>query len=151
MLCRCSCHAAFDCGDDLWSELGGGDDVVDRSDGLGSLDVVDGFEFGGDFAALPVGSAGITHQKFERRFPRLKRIVLLQIPDAQCRMPDDFAAIELFLFQQDAAQSRFPGSVPTDEADFFVRLERQLRVIENRLRTKRFTGLWTLQQNRHGI
>jgi len=61
----CAGYAAFDCGDDLWSEFGGGDDVVDGSDLLGSLDVVDGFEFGCDFAEFGVADLGCGGGEFD--------------------------------------------------------------------------------------
>ena len=44
--------AALDGGDQLGPEVGGGDDPVHRSDGLGPLDAVDRVELGGDLAEL---------------------------------------------------------------------------------------------------
>ena len=44
--------APLDGGDQLRAEVGGGDDAMHRSDGLGPLDAVDRVELGGDLAEL---------------------------------------------------------------------------------------------------
>src|SRR5580765_3470313 len=56
----------------------------------------------GDLATFPVGLPTIAHQEFEGGLLRQEGIMLPQIADAQVGMTDDFAAVELFLIEQNA-------------------------------------------------
>ena len=101
-------------------------ELLDRAieHGIGKL------KLPGDFAAAPVGLAAVAHQEFANRFAGLERIVLPQIADAQLAAADDFAGVEFFVAQEDAAERRLARPVAADEADFLVIGQRAARPIE---------------------
>ena len=55
------------------------------------------FEFPGHFAAFPVRLCAISHEEFQGRFAREKRVVLPEVPDLEFRMADDLAGIEFVI------------------------------------------------------
>ena len=107
------------------------------------------FELARDLTALPVWLLTIPHQKFQSRLARQKRVVLPQISQFQSRMPDDLAAIELFLVQQNLEQGGFSGAVASDEADFHVFNERRFCPVQQGLIAETLVSVSNLQQHSH--
>ena len=83
-------------------------------------------KFPRDLAAAPIGLAAVAHQEFANRLAVLERIVLLQIAQPQIPAAGDFAGVEFFFAQQDAAKRRFAGPVAADQADFLIVGQAQL-------------------------
>ena len=91
------------------------------------------FEFSSDFPALPIGLTTVSHQKFERRFARQKRVVLPQIPDLESRMSNDLSRVEFIVAQNAFEQSRFACPIATDETHFGVAGDRAFSIFEKDL------------------
>ena len=106
-------------------------------------------ELPGDFAAAPVGLAAVAHQEFANGFAGLERIVLPQVADAQLAAADDFAGVEFFVAQQDAAERRFAGPVAADQADFLVIGQGAAGTVEQVLIAVALMGIDKLENDWH--
>ena len=95
----------------------------------------------GDLAAPPVGLAAVAHQEVADRLAGEERIVLPQVAEPELAAADDFAGVELFVAQQDAAEGRFAGAVAADEADLLIVGQRAARAVEQVLVAVAFVGV----------
>ena len=107
------------------------------------------FETPRHLAAFPVRFAAVPHQEVERGFARLKGIVLAQIAQAQARVQDDLAAVELLLTQDGAEQGAFAGSISPHEPDFHRIRNGHIGIIEKDLVPVAFAGFADGDQRRH--
>ena len=79
----------------------------------------------------------------------MKRIVLPQIAEPQLAAADDFAGVEFFVAQQDAAERRFAGAVAADQADLLIVGQATARPIEQRLVAVALVGIANGNQRGH--
>jgi len=67
------------------------------------------------FAAFPEFFPGISHEEFDNGFIGFKRVVLLEVAQAQVVVLDYVARVLLLFVEDDSAKGRFARPIATDD------------------------------------